>query len=379
MDDRLGRILAVWVAAAQQHARAVLIATFFLTVAALTYAGFALGVNMHHTAILDDDLPFWKQYNEFAEVFPILDEALLVVIDADTATEARDAALTLANSLKQRPEAYKDVYVPGGDEFFERNALLYLTVDEIEELSDQLASVQPLLASVAQDNSLANMASLLQEGIEQAREHPETPVDLTLMFDSLSNAVKAVLEGSTTPISWTELILRKKMPGDSARRVVVLEPVFDYDHVLPGYRAMADVRQSAIDLGLTPENRVRVRVTGNVALNTEEMMGVVYGAALAVGSSLLLVAVILGVALRSWHLVVAVLITLLVSLFWTTGFATAAVGHINLLSVCFAILVIGLGVDFGIHLQRGWLLGAVRGDHRDEFLRLHSHRLQGCR
>ncbi|MBW2267975.1 MAG: MMPL family transporter [Deltaproteobacteria bacterium] len=350
MEDRLGRILAAWVDAAQHRARAILVWTGVVTVALLGYAALSLGVNMHHTAILDDDLPFWKHYHEFADVFPILDEALLVVVDADTATEARDAALLLADNLAQRPEAYKDVYVPGGDEFFERNALLYLSVEEIEDLSDHLASVQPLLASVSQDASLGNMAVLLEDGIRQAREHPEVSVDLSLIFDSLSRAAKAVLEGSSAPISWTEMILRKDLPGDSARRVVVLEPVFDYDHMLPGYRAMKDVRQTAVALGLTPENGVNVRITGNVALNTEEMMGVVYGAALAIGSSLALVALILSVALRAWHLVVSVLITLLVSLFWTTGFATAAVGHINLLSICFAVLVIGLGVDFGIHL-----------------------------
>ena len=350
MEDRLGRILVAWVDAGQRHARAILVGTGVVTIALLGYAVLALGVNMHHTAIVDDELPFWKDYHEFAAVFPILDEALLVVIDADTATEARDAALMLADSLAQRPESYKDVYVPGGDEFFERNALLYLSVDEIEDLTDQLASVQPLLASVSQDSSLGNMAALLKEGITQARKHPDNPVDLTLIFDSLTRAVKAVLEGNSKPISWTELILRKKLPGDSARRVVVLEPVFDYDHILPGYRVMNEVRQTAIDLGLTPENGVSVRITGNVALNTEEMMSVVYGAALAIGASLVMVALILIVALRSWHLVVSVLITLLVSLFWTTGFATAAVGHINLLSICFTILVIGLGVDFGIHL-----------------------------
>lgn len=350
MESWLSRVLVAWVDAAQRRARAVLIATALGSVAVLGATATTLGVNMHHTAILSDDLPFWKDYHKFAEVFPILDEALLVVIDAETASEALDAARALAAHLAARPEEYRDVYVPGGDEFFERNALLYLSVEEIEDLSDQLASVQPLLASVSQDSSLTNMAALLQDGITQARQHPEIAVDLTLIFDSLSRAVKAVLAGNPKPISWTELILRKKLPGDSARRVVILEPKFDYDHILPGYRAMQGVREAATELGLTPENGVTVRITGNVALNTEEMMGVVRGAALAVGSSLVLVAIILSVALRAWHLVLAVLLTLLTSLVWTTGFAALAVGHINLLSICFAVLIIGLGVDFGIHL-----------------------------
>jgi hypothetical protein len=39
-----------------------------------------------------------------------------------------------------------------------------------------------------------------------------------------------------------------------------------------------------------------------------------------------------------------------VGLIWTAGFTAAAIGHLNMISVCFAVLFIGLGVDFGIHL-----------------------------
>ncbi len=349
MQGSRSRLLVAWVDAVQRRAGSVLLATGAVTVAVLWYAVATLGVNTHHTAILSDDLPFWKHYHEFADVFPILDEALLVVIDAETAAEARDAARTLAERLAAEPERYRDVYVPGGDPFFERNALLYLDVEEVEDLTDHLASVQPLLAAVSRDSSLSSMAAMLQDGIAQARRHPDIAVDLSMIFDSLSLAVEAVLEGNPRPISWTEMILRRSLPGDSARRVIVLQPVFDFDHILPGYEVIQAVRDTARDLGLVPENGVTVRLTGNVALNTEEMLGVARGALLAIGGSLILVTVILGMALRRTHLVLAVVITLLVSLAWTTGFAAAVVGHVNLASICFAILIIGLGVDFGIH------------------------------
>ena len=160
MQGSRSRLLVAWVDGVQRRAGAVLCATGVLTLAVIAYSAVTLGVNTHHTAILSDELPFWKHYHEFAEVFPILDEALLVVIDAETASEARDAARTLAERLSEQPERYRDVYVPGGDPFFDRNALLYLETEEVEDLSDQLASVQPLLAAVSQDSSLASMASI---------------------------------------------------------------------------------------------------------------------------------------------------------------------------------------------------------------------------
>ena len=349
MERTLDRALVAWVDFVRRRARAVVIAVSLATVAFGAFAVLTLGVNTHHTAILSDDMPFWRAYHEFAEVFPILDEALLVVIDADTVEAAQGAANALAERLAAEPERYRNIYVPGGDPFFERHALLYLRTDELHDLSDQLATVQPLLAQIVEDGSLARVAEVLSEGVEYARSEPDAPFDLTLVFDSLTRAVEAVLAGTTQPISWTELVMRRELPGDSARRLVVLEPVFDYDLLLPGRQAILAVRAVAAELGLTAERGVTVRITGNVALNNEEMVTVAGGAALGVVVSLAAVGFLLWTALRSSHLVVSALLTLVVSLIWTAALAAAVVGHLNLVSVAFAILVIGLGVDFGIH------------------------------
>ena len=46
----------------------------------------------------------------------------------------------------------------------------------------------------------------------------------------------------------------------------------------------------------------------------------------------------------------ATLLTLAVGLIFTAGFAALAIGRLNLISVTFAVLFVGLGVDFGIHV-----------------------------
>jgi hopanoid biosynthesis associated RND transporter like protein HpnN len=73
------------------------------------------------------------------------------------------------------------------------------------------------------------------------------------------------------------------------------------------------------------------------------------GVVVAGSLSAVLLAVILGYGLRSLRIVVAVVITLLVSLAWTTAYAMATVGEFNTISAAFAVLLLGLGVDFGIH------------------------------
>ena len=42
--------------------------------------------------------------------------------------------------------------------------------------------------------------------------------------------------------------------------------------------------------------------------------------------------------------------SLLVALAWSLGFTSLTVGHLNILSVVFTTILIGLGIDFGIHI-----------------------------
>jgi hopanoid biosynthesis associated RND transporter like protein HpnN len=350
IDELLTRGLVAWVEAVRRRARPVLVATALASVVLLGYAATHLGITTRHTALLADDLPFWEAYLEFAEVFPILDEALLVVVDAENPGRARDATTALADRLARQPDLFGSVYAPGGGEFFERHALLYLNVTELEDLSDQMASVQPILAEIARDRSLANLAVVLREGVDRARTDPELPVDMSVVFDSLSLAVRAVLEGRPRPISWAELLVERALPEESSRRLIILHPIYDYESLLPGRAAVRAVRATVAELGLDAEPGLRVRITGNVALNTEEMVLVARQAALGALATFVLVGGILFAALRSRRLVGAILVALLVGLVWTAAFAAFAVGTLNVVSVAFAILFIGLGVDFGIHL-----------------------------
>ena len=79
------------------------------------------------------------------------------------------------------------------------------------------------------------------------------------------------------------------------------------------------------------------------------MLSVTHGAGLAGILALITVGIVLFLGLRSPKLVLATLITLIMGLVWTASFAAATVGHLNLISVAFAVLYIGLSVDYAIH------------------------------
>ena len=104
----------------------------------------------------------------------------------------------------------------------------------------------------------------------------------------------------------------------------------------------------ATSLGLTAERGIKVRLTGPVVLSDEEFATVADGAVVNGLITLLLVGLVLWLALRRARLIFAVLVTLVCGLLYTSAIGLWAVGALNLISVAFAVLFVGLGVDFGI-------------------------------
>ena len=68
---------------------------------------------------------------------------MLVVVDGETPALAREVTDVLAAEFEAMGETFRDVYVPGGGAFFEDNALLYRTPDELDVFADQLVARVP--------------------------------------------------------------------------------------------------------------------------------------------------------------------------------------------------------------------------------------------
>ncbi len=346
-EARLDAALDAWVGLVERHARLVVWSVLAVTVLSLGWAATHLGVNSDNIRLLGEDLPVRQRHDEFARLFPNLTNALLVVIDGPTPAATRRAADALAPRLASRPELFRDVFRPGSGAFFERNGLLYRSPEELEVLGDQIAEVQPFLVALEREPTIATLTSFVQAGLERFDPAATDPDTWTAVLDRISHATVTVYEEYPVVVSWDELLLRGSALETRTREVLVVEPVLDFDSVLPAAEPLAALREIAAD---TSSTGIRVRITGNPALNHEEMLALVWDVGVLGLVSFAIVAGVLWLALRSWRLLLAALATLLAGLVWTTALASLTVGHLNLVSLTFAVLYIGLGIDFAIHL-----------------------------
>lgn len=335
-----------WVEGCHRYALLVVVASVGAAALAGFYAAGHLGIDTDTGKMMSSELPWRKAEIDYDRAFP-RDLNLTIVIDGPTSEAAGDAASALAARLAARHDLFTAVQSPAERPFFRRNGLLFLSIDELGELTDQLIEMQPMIGSLAADPTLRGLFGTLAmalDGVAAGR----APLDmLEKPLAPVANAVEAAVEGRSQPISW-QTLLTGRGDGGAGRSFVQAEPVLDFGALQPGARARQAVRDEAAALGLTAEHGFRVRQTGSVALNDEEFSTVAEGAGAATIGAFVLVCAILYLAMRSWRLVLANQLNLLIGLVLTAGFAALAVGTLNLISVAFAVLFVGIAVDFSI-------------------------------
>jgi hopanoid biosynthesis associated RND transporter like protein HpnN len=135
------------------------------------------------------------------------------------------------------------------------------------------------------------------------------------------------------------------------RRFIEVQPVLDYSALEPGLASSNAIRQAADDLHLATKYQARVRLTGSVPMADEEFGTVQKGAVGNIIGTIIIVLTILWLALRSPRIILSVFVCLFVGLSITAALGLMMVGALNLISVAFAVLFVGLGVDFAIQFS----------------------------
>jgi hopanoid biosynthesis associated RND transporter like protein HpnN len=348
LDEKLGALAARMVAASNRRPVLVLALVSAITPLFGVYTARTLGVNADMASLVSNELPHRILELDYQRAFPFLYENLVVVVDAPTPEESSAAAARLAEAMEGDAEHFHHVFYPGG-EFFERHALLYANPEDLERFADRLTRVQPYLSSLAEDGTLRGLSMMMTRGLAAVRDGEFQGGELGAMLEHYSAAIRALERGEPYRVSWTEIVAGGAGAGAaeaSRRHIIIAQPVLDLSRVLAAEQPIERVRELGRRLD---SSRVRVRITGDMALSYEELSIVKFQTVLASIASFFIVAATMILAFRSVRMTVLASLNMLVGLVWTLTFATVAVGELNMISVAFAVLFIGLSDDYGIH------------------------------
>jgi hypothetical protein len=330
----------------RNRVRVVLVA-LLVAACSLFITSHDLGVTTDTGTMFAASLPWKQRATALAHLFPQNDKLIVAVIDGRIPEEAEATATALATALRQDHTHFTSVIQPDALPYLTKNAFLLISESDLQEVLDRTTDAQPFLGQLVADPSLRGLFSALGL-VVQGVEHGQSLAGVGTALGKFQTALANAAAGHPAALSWQELLGGKLADQAGRYRFVIAKPVLDYGALEPGGAASTVVRHAAHAIPYVQHGEVRVRLTGQVVLDDEEFATVAEGAVAGLIGSFLLVMLWLYLAVRSWRLMVPIMATLILGLLVTTAFAALVIGTLNLISVAFAVLFVGIAVDFAI-------------------------------
>lgn len=344
------KFLIAWAEGARRGGLAVVVLFVLLAGLAGWWAVGNLKVNTDTSEMLDKDLPFQQNAAALREAFPQIKTDLIVIVRAPTLDEADAFAADLRERLLENDAHFTSVFSPAEEPFFRKHGLLYLDESELESRLAQMTKAAGLIETLVKSPTADTLFATLAENDELAERSELGKETLRDIYAELARVIEASIAGEQRPFSWMGALDTEEPPEGGHIRLVYATPVLNYSRLKPAKPAMDAIRSEVEALNETYGERVDVFITGDPALRAEELESVTTGIGLSFLLSFLLVSALLVFAFRSVTLSALTMLSLIITLTCTSAFAAFAIGELNLVSVAFTVLLVGLGLDFAIHL-----------------------------
>jgi hopanoid biosynthesis associated RND transporter like protein HpnN len=337
IEEGLGR----WVEFCERRPHGVL--TFLVILTALTgwyvWQNFSidsdLGKLIRPSAALD-----WHQANEdFKAQFPELQQTSIVVVSGADLPQVDGTSRRLTDAFR-KSDRFEFVFAPALDDFFRDHRAYFLDPDDLDAWITGVQFDYGALLRLADGADLSNAAFTFADQV--------AATDGVRLPTSIASIAENFLTGE--PRTFTVNAYPHLEPDAAVHyTIIMLKGQQSLDESLPNALQVELIRDIVGQTELS--EGVVVRLTGEVPLSHEEISAVLSGIGIAGTVSLVLLALILSIGVRSWRIMGATFCLLGVGVVLTLGFATAVVGSFNTLALIFVVMFFGLGVDFAIHFS----------------------------
>ncbi|MFQ5959855.1 MAG: MMPL family transporter [Candidatus Methylomirabilales bacterium] len=296
-------------------------------------------------------------------------DGIVIVVDASNLPRAKRFVSALAARLRRDREHITELFYRLDAAPFEAHSLQYLSQDELRTLQQKLQDHLMLMRSLATAPGLNTLFHGINRGMGEALvEHlftgfleegqPSGPIDLGFV-NSLLWQVNSGLSG-VQPIAspWGEwlgagdkLVSEGYLLTNDKRYLILLANIRggNKQTLVPDLESIERIRTALAEVSRAYPG-IEAGVTGSVALGTDEMVTARRDATMATILALGGVALLFLLFWKGLGAPLRALISLAVGVSWTLGFIVLTIGSLNILTAMFIPILIGLGIDFNIHI-----------------------------
>ncbi len=375
-DSILARLLAKLAAAVCRRPGWFVYPQIALFVACVLYTVFFLQFDTSRDDLVGSNKKYQQNYLRLKKEFPQQSD-LVVVIESDNLEKNRQFAERIGAKLEAETNLFADVFYKGDLPMMGRKALLFVPEGDLEGLKKTLRDEAPFIQKFTRTTNLESFFEQINTAFRTApRETNAQTESLIGALPALTRIVTqadASLNRPGTPPSPGVMALFNA--GEEAVRQTYITFANGKIFLVTAHAPTHDLNGKAVERlqQLIAETQievpgVNVGLTGEPVLEHDEMAQSQKDTTMASIVALILCALIFIYGYSETGRPVKATLCLVVGLAYTLAFATLTVGHLNILTITFVPILIGLAIDFGVHLVTRYEEELRHGKTKEEAL-----------
>jgi predicted RND superfamily exporter protein len=359
------RILNQWGRFAATHPFWIIIGLTVITIIAAVSAT-RLKVTTRWSDLLPIHDPMVKEYNDILQEYSSASNTIIVVQGPET--KIKQFAEDIVPRVENLKEYVDQVYYKVDEDFIRQHGFMLTKTQDLEKsvdvfkdlnlipllthINDNIEAVyiaegEPLSTKEKEDNAIIYLDGL-QYWLHAMNEYITQPgKDGSALADS---AVMRFLIGDPYFISHSKNIL-----------LITVKPTFsilDIDKVV----ASTDSIQGIINTALLEFPEVKAGLTGTVSLGRDEMVFSTNDMKFTSVVAMVLVLILFILTFRMWSSPILAGINLIIAIIVAAGVSAVFLESLNIMTSMFIVIIIGLGIDYSIHIISLYSERRVRGD-----------------
>lgn len=323
-----------------------------------------LKADLERNNLVGSEKRYHQNFLRFKKEFPTQDDLVAVVESEDHEKnrqfiERLGARMESHSTTAHPTNLLQDVFFKGDLKAMGRKALLFVPEPDLEELSLKIGEYRPFIEQFAGATNLTTLFGSVNHQIRTAkREASAANESMVRALPALERIVHRATESLSrtgfTPSPGVDALFGAGPEAERAKYIT-----FDHGRI---YIATAKARLESFNPDAVRLVRrliietsrevpgVNVGITGEPVLEYDEMVQSQHDSTVATLLSLVIVALIFVFGYGETGRPLKAVFCLVIGLGYTLGYTTLVIGHLNILTITFVPMLIGLAIDFGVHL-----------------------------
>lgn len=329
-----------------------------LFVVCVCFTVFNLQFSRVRSDLVGADKQYHKNFLVYKKAFMVQDE-MVAVVESEDMEKNRQFVERLGARLQAETNLFTDVMFNNDVKMLGNKALLFFPEEDLKALQQTLRDYRPFIQQFARATNLQSLFRLVNYQFRTAkREQNAETESLVKALPALQRIVQGASDSlhrpGTPPSPGVTALFGA---GEEAERQIYITFAKGRIYIVTARAAAPSQEGKAVGRlrELVVETRVEVpgvnaAITGEPVLEYDEMAQSQSDTTIATVVSLIVVALIFIYGYSESGRPIKATLCLIVGLGYTMGFATLAIGHLNILTITFVPMLIGMAIDFGVHL-----------------------------